>query len=1051
MRNHRLLQPFIITITFALFAGLAALIKWPGQEPVVTTEAPNAYGQIPLSFEAHDDARFIARGAGYSIRLGANEAIMRLRVEDRGSPSPSRRSARSIPQSSVLRMKLLNADRAAHAEALEPLAGKINYLLGADPRAWRVNLPTYARVRYASVYPGIDLVYYGNQRQLEYDFVVAPGADPRAIGLGFEGAERVEVDAQGDLVLRTAGGEVRQHKPVIYQEVNGERKEIAGGYVIAGVSRVCFQIGDYDASRPLVIDPVLVYSTYLGGSSGGGRDPLTDILGDFGSDIAVDASGAAYVTGFTFASDFPTERPVQGSNGGGNCDGGNCPDIFVAKLNAAGNALVYATYLGGDGVDTGGSIAVDGAGAAYVTGTTLSQNFPPNRDVMKLLDAIVVKLSADGSRLVYTYLLGGKGIDVGTGIAVDASGAAYITGSTFPASGANDFPLVKPLQGAPGGGVCTSNGESLPCPDAFVSKLNPEGSALVYSTYLGGNRFELGGGIAVDAAGAAYVTGTTASSNFPTRNAAQHSLASSGCSDPQFCFDAFVTKIAADGSATVYSTYLGGGNGSAKKLLEEPFAITEQGGATESPAAKAKGFIAAGFGAAQQAPQPIEISHGIAVDATGNAWVTGTTTSRDFPLRNPLRTTNPGAIAFVSKLDPAGALSFSTFLGGATAENSFNLLFSLLSFVGLGYSSNNIAVDMAGNAYVTGMTHSSDFPVSNPVQRNIGGGACGELPCPDAFVTKLSPAGAMVYSTFLGGRGKGDEGLFEVGLGIAADNTGNVYVTGVTSAANFPLAGPLQSIRRGSADLFVAKIGEQGGPPPAGTLASVSAANYLGPQLAPDSIVAAFGAGLATRVETAPSLPLPTNLAGTTVSVRDSLGTERPAPLFFVAPNQLNFLMPPGTPTGQATITVTSGAGQVSRGTAQIVSTAAGLFSADASGQGLASAVLLRIRASGEQVYEPVARFDQSLNRFVAVPIDFGPESDQLFLILFGTGMRFRTNAAVTIGGTAGAVLYVGPSVFVGLDQCNVNLPRSLAGRGEVNVAMTVDGRAVNTVRVSIR
>jgi uncharacterized protein (TIGR03437 family) len=275
-------------------------------------------------------------------------------------------------------------------------------------------------------------------------------------------------------------------------------------------------------------------------------------------------------------------------------------------------------------------------------------------------------------------------------------------------------------------------------------------------------------------------------------------------------------------------------------------------------------------------------------------------------------------------------------------------------------------------------------------------------------------------------------------------------VFGLTGSTDYPTAQPMQSSLRGEADTFIAKLRDEGGPT-VGALACVSAANYLGPQLAPESIVAAFGSGLASQVEVATSLPLPTTLAGTTVTVRDSAGAERPAPLFFVAPGQINYQMPLGTAIGQATITVTSGSGQVSRGPAQITQTAAGLFSADASGQGLAAAVVLRIRATGEQVFEPIAQFDQSLNRFVAVPIDLGPASDQVFLILFGTGMRYRTVATASIGGTDSPVLYVGPSVFVGLDQCNVNLPRSLAGRGEVDVVMTVDGRVVNRVRASFR
>jgi uncharacterized protein (TIGR03437 family) len=989
MRNYRLLQIFIIAATLALFAGLIGLKS----QPAPKTEAFNSYCQAPLSFEARDDARFIARGGGYSIGLKADEATLQLRIADRGSrngkaigalagtanPQSATHDPLSVnrnPQSTLVQMKLRNANSASRAEALEPLAGKVNHIIGNDPRKWRSGAPTYAKVRYSSVYPGIDLVYYGNQRQLEYDFIVAPGADPGVIKLGFEGADKIEADAQGDLLLHTVGGMVRQHKPVIYQEIDGERKEILGAYVLTSDRQVGFHIGDYDAGRPLVIDPVLTYSTYFG--SGGAEDVPAG--------IAVDAAGQIYLVGSTGAADFPTANPAQGSLRGKS-------DVFIAKLNAAGNALIYSTYLGGNnegqGADVGFGIAVDGSGNAYVTGVTSASDFPIKSALENTLggpaDAFVTKLNPSGA-LVYSTYLGGSGAELGFGIAVDSAGAPYIVGTTSSrdllSGGGKRFADEGDDAAEQAAASPEQTGLSGPS-DAFVIKLAPTGTARVYGRYVGGSASELGLAIAVDAMSNAYITGLTISNNFPTTNPLQ---ANYGGGDT----DGFVTKLSANGSSFIYSTYLGGSGRENHTFL-------------------------------QQIPFP---GAAIAVDAAGAAYVAGTTTSSNFPTRGPVQASFGGvADAYVAKLNPAGnALVYSTYLGGTGEELGFGL-----------------AVDAAGNAYVAGGTDSTGFPMANPLQAILNGAA-------DAFVAKLNAAGnALTYSTYLGG------GSEDVAIGVAADAAGNAHVFGLTASSDYPTAQPLQSSRRGNADTFVARIGDQGGPPPAGTVASVSAANYLGPQLAPESIVAAFGAGLATRLEVASSLPLPTNLAGTTVVVRDRAGQERPAPLFFVAPEQINYQIPPGTSTGQATITVTSGAGQVSRGTAQIVSTAAGLFSADASGQGLASAVILRIRASGEQVYEPVSRFDQSLNRVVAVSIDLGPEGEQVFLILFGTGMRFRTNATASIGGTDSAVLYVGPSVFVGLDQCNVHLPRSLAGRGEVNVAMTVDARAVNTVRVSIR
>jgi uncharacterized protein (TIGR03437 family) len=974
MRNHRLLHCFIFFITSALLCGLAAFIGRPSQMPAAPNPALSAYGRLPLGFEAREDAQFIARGAGYSIAVRADEAELRLRMADRGRLNEKEANGPvepANPRSAALKMKLLNANRNPISEPLEPMESKVNYFIGNDPQRWRAGLPTYARVRYASVYPGIDLVYYGNQRQIEYDFIVAPGVDPSVIELGFEGAESIEVDDDGDLVLRAAGGEFRQPKPVIYQEANGERRMIDGGYAIVDRT-VGFHLGDYDPSLRLVIDPVLVYSSFFG--SGGSED----VPGS----IAVDSAGQVYLVGTTGSGDFPTANPAQGNLRGK-------ADVFVSKLNAAGTSLVYSTYLGGasegQGADLGFGIAVDGSGAAYITGTTSSSDFPVVAAFQSTLrgpaDAFVAKLNPNGAIVFSTYL-GGSGAEIGFGIAVDTLNTPHIVGTTSSTdlfSGtrrfADDGDAAEPAASPEQSGL---RGPS----DAFVIKLAPTGTARIYGRYLGGSGPELGLAIAVDFPGAAYVTGLTSSNDFPTINPLQ---ASHGGGDT----DGFVAKIAVNGGSLDYSTYLGGVGRENHTFL-------------------------------QQIPFP---GAAIAVDSAGNAYVTGTTTSSNFPTRNAARSSFGGvADAYVAKLNAAGnSLVYSTFVGGNNED------------IGLG-----IAVDATGAACVTGATSSVDFPLENPLQSSMKGQV-------DAFVTKLNAAGnAFAYSTYLGGNGE------DIASGIAVDTAGNAYVFGLTASIDYPTVQPLQSSRRGTADTFIAKIRDAGGPP-VGALACVSAANYLGPQLAVESIAAAFGAGLAARVEAATLLPLPTSLAGAVVTVRDSLGQERPAPLFFVAPNQINFQVPLGTATGQATITVTNGNAQVARGTAQIVSTAASLFSADASGQGLAAAVVFRIRANGEQIFEPVARFDQGLNRFVAVPIDFGPAGDQVFLILFGTGIRYRLNATAGIGGAGSSVLYAGPTGFVGLDQCNLSLSRSLAGRGEVDVALTVDGRTANTVRVSFR
>jgi hypothetical protein len=692
-----------------------------------------AYGKLPLHFEAnrgqtHEDVRFLARGPGYNLFLTPTEAVLTLMKQE----APARRPAahdKSKPRTpatgTVLRITFAGANPDLRVTGLEELPGKANYFIGNNPAKWRTNVPTYLKARYTDLYPGIDLIYYGNQRQLEYDFVVHPGADPSAIALRFMGADKVEVDVQGDLVLHTVVGPIRQRKPVIYQEIGGVRKEIPGGYVLTATRQASFKVAAYDASQPLVIDPVLFYSTYLGGNAF-----------DVGSSIAVDSAGNAYVTGFTNSSNFPTTAGAFHTTFGGSFD------AFVTKLNPTGSGLVYSTYLGGSGQDIGRAIAVDAARNAYVTGLTNSSNFPTTAGAFQTAygggsqDAFVTKLNRTGSALVYSTYLGGSDVDDGFSIFVDAVGNAYLSGGTNSAN----FPTTP-------GAFQTTNAGGF---DAFVTKLNPTGSApLVYSTYLGGSGDDGGNPvvIAVDAFGNAYVSGATNSTNFPTTAGAFQTTYGGGI------LDAFVTKLNPTGSAPlVYSTYLGGSGE--------------------------------------------DSSTGIAVNAAGNAYVTGGTFSTNFP-------TTPGAFqttfgagsfhAFVTKFNPTGSapLVYSTYLGGSGGDGG-----------------SAIAVDATGNAYVTGSTNSSNFPTTaGAFQTTFGGGIN------DVFVTKLNPTGSapLVYSTYLGGSGD-DEGS-----GIALDPmpNPNAYVVGLSASTNFPITpGAFQTSNAGSYDAFVAKITNVTPPPP---------------------------------------------------------------------------------------------------------------------------------------------------------------------------------------------------------------------------------------------
>jgi hypothetical protein len=509
----------------------------------------------------------------------------------------------------VLWMQLVGADPEPLVTGVDELTSQSNYLIGNNRQQWHTRIPHYRKVRYEKVYPGVDLVYYGRQSQLEYDFVVSPGADPRAIKLSFTGPLEVRLGAEGELLLNISDSEIRQIKPVIYQEVAGIRKEIAGGYRIDNQGDVSFEVGDYDVTRPLVIDPVLLYSTYLGGTGD-----------DLGLVIAVDMDGSTYVAGVTTSLNFPTTPAAfQPAFAGGDTD------VFVTKLNRTGTELIYSTYLGGSGLEgtvSAVGLAVDKNGNAYVTGNTTSTDFPTTPGVFQPafaggpsdtpLDTFVTKLNHTGTALIYsTYLGGSDGFDVGFAIAADKEGNAYVTGAT----NSTNFPTTRDaFQPSFAGGFA----------DTFVTKLNRKGTALLYSTYLGGSSsFDAGHDIAVDNAGNAYVFGPTGSADFPTTPGAFQPAFAGGSSD------VFVTKLNRTGTALVYSTYLGG----------------------------------SGF----------DGSNGIAVDENGHAYAAGLTDSPNFPTTPDAfqPAFAGGGDVFVTKLNRSGTdLIYSTYLGGSGFDES---------------------------------------------------------------------------------------------------------------------------------------------------------------------------------------------------------------------------------------------------------------------------------------------------------------------------------------------------------------------------------------------
>jgi hypothetical protein len=677
------------------------------------------YARVPLSFEVNrgqtdPQVRYLTRGEGYTLYLTEQEAVFSLS----GAPSePAAPGPSPTPPGAALRMALVGTGPKPQVTGRSPLPGVVSYFRGSNPEGWRPGIPTFARVRYRGIYPGTDLVFRGTREALEYDFLLAPGADPGAIALRFEGAEDLRIDRHGDLVITTAVGELVHRAPVIYQEVEGARREVTGAYQLRG-DQVGFVLGAYDPALPLIIDPVvLAYSTFLGG---GGHDE--------GLGIAVDP--------------YTRQAYVTGESGGG---------AFVTKLGSTGAALSYSTFLGGSDFARGSGIAVDGAGAAYVTGQTNSTDFPTTAASFDpthngALDAFLTKLGPTGTTLSYSTFLGGSADDRGRGIALDKAGAAYVTGDTQEAD--TNFPTTA------GAFDQTHNGDH----DAFVTKVGPTGAAaLGYSTFLGGSGFDQGLGIAVDGAGAAYVTGDTqpADTNFPTTAGVFDQTNNGG--------DVFVTKVGPGGAALSYSTFLGGSG--------------TDGGT------------------------------GIAVDGAGSAYVTGITAATDFPTTAGAfdRTHNGDLDAFATKLGPSGAaLFYSTYLGGSADDQGFG-----------------IAVDGSRHAYVTGWTAdaATDFPTTaGAFDQTHNGGDDAFVTKLEPLGAALSYSTFLGGSAPRPQERAAP--ATDQGLGIAVDGSGAAYVTGRTLDADtdFPTtAGAFDQTHNGDVDAFVTKLVEPTPPPPAGS------------------------------------------------------------------------------------------------------------------------------------------------------------------------------------------------------------------------------------------
>ncbi len=989
-------QEKLITYAIALASAFQPLIVFgstPNAKSISTISRPSivtnskmaaahTLSQQQIYFEtnagqADASVKFIARGKGHNFLLTQNAAIFaattrssRLTSRDefitrhlpthRVTPDVSSHNSKQI--SDVVKMRFAYANQAARISGANELSSKSNYLLGKNETTWRKNVSHFAQVKYDNLYPGIDLVYYGKEQKLEYDFVVAAGANPTAIQMNFAGAQNLHITDSGDLVISTNASQIINHKPVVYQEIAGQRKEITAQYKLLGKNTVGFALGVYDTNYTLVIDPVMSFGTTWGTAD--------DTIGN---GIATDKAGNAYITGIAYS----VKNTEIGKSG--------IAHVFVTKLSASGQ-LIYNTYIGAVGEEVGFAIDVDNQGHAFVTGHADNKDFPVTKNAYQtkfggLCDVFVLQLTPRGDDLVYSTFLGGSNEETGLGIGVDAAGNAYIAGETL----SKDFPVINPLIRF---GQATT--------EAFVTKLNPAGNRLLYSTALSGPTTNPEGGsavfaLAVDRRGNAAVAGFTTSEKFPTANPLQPALNGT--------IDGFVSKLNSNGTRLDFSTYLGGAGEDA--------------------------------------------CFGIALDASQNVYVTGLTSSTNFPAVNAIQNQLGGTTiivntteatealtppvsgrddAFITKLIPSGnAVIYSTYLGGAKDDVGFS-----------------IAVNDAGEAHITGRTRSADFPTEDPLSASLNGDI-------DGFIAKGSADGRkLIYSSYIGGTSE------EKGFCVTTWRNNFAYYTGLTTSSNWLPTNYVPPKLTGAANAFALGILSNSAPP---QLTSVSAANYQRGALACDSIAAAFGVGITSDTEAAESIDLPAELGEATIKITDSAGKQLNARIFFASPYQVNYQIPADAAPGPALLELTKADGSTFTENIEIDTLAPGLFTADASGQGVAAGYITRVKAGKIVGNEPIATSENG--RLAPLAIDLGADDEEVILILFGTGLRHRNaNGSVTakLGGNDAQVLYAGlQPYYVSLDQINIHIPKSLRGRGIIDLNLNVDGKNANAVQISVK
>lgn len=746
--RRKMICPLFLTLgTLVTASGLLA------QQNTFQNSSEFNLERLPLIFEpnrgqADTGVRFLSRSSSYALFLENDKAVIVL-----PAGGVSHDSTRDKP--SVVTVELLHANRTASAEGVDLLPGKSNYFIGRESKKWISGIPQFGKVRFKSVYPGIDLVYYGGDKGLEYDFVLSAGADSRQLLFQLTGADKTELDDSGGLSVRVGNGTVKLSRPTIYQEKLGVRHEVAGHFILLASNEVGLSIGDYDHTRPLVVDPVLSYSTLIAANGS------TQVQG-----VAVDPQGDVLIAGTTFATNYPVVNAFQSTNRG-------TTNVFVTKLNAAGNAILYSTYIGSSGFDNGRAIAVDSSGSAYITGNIGAADFPTTQGAFMTTcpgvcnTPFISKFLSDGT-LAFSTFMGGSN-SAARAIAVDSAGEAYIAGSTA----SNDLPTTPgAFEPAYPGLICTT------CSNAFVEKLNASGTGLVYSTYFGadpGSGFPpstSGNSIALDAAGSAYLVGTT--SAIPLKNPMEAGNAG----------NAFFAKFSPDGSSLVYSSFLGGGGDVATGAAVDSFGnlhivgtstscqfpLTLNAWSTDCVPSQLtqKIFVTtlASSGTQMLFSTFLDdgLSQGVSVDSKGNTYVTGTASSNNFPLLDAIQDGQSAGSAsfvssgFVTELDLTGKILFSTYIGQT----------------GGGTQTAGIAVDRTGRIYLAGAGQ-GDFPLLHPIPSQMFQSPNGAL-----FVARISPANVPQFS--LSPR---------VSPTLALRNVSSVPLTisSITTSANFTSAG----------------------------------------------------------------------------------------------------------------------------------------------------------------------------------------------------------------------------------------------------------------------